>query len=65
MPAPIARNPSPAEAVEREIDRGITAEELARGHGEFLMHWDEDELVARIELLRREGIGPIGGVRSP
>ena len=53
------------EAVEREIDRGTTAEELARGHGEFLMHWDEDELVARIELLRQEGIGPIGGVRSP
>jgi hypothetical protein len=52
-------------AVEREIDQGVTAEELARRHGEFLMHWDEEELVARIELLRQEGLGPIGDVRSP
>ena len=52
-------------AVEREIDQGVTAQELARRHGEFLMHWNEEELVARIDLLRQEGLGPIGDVRAP
>jgi hypothetical protein len=29
------------------------------------MHWDHDELVRRIELLREAGIGPIGDVHAP
>jgi hypothetical protein len=52
-------------AVERDIEAGVTPEELARRHGDFLMHWDEEELVARIEVLRRTGVGPIADVRSP
>jgi hypothetical protein len=52
-------------SVERDIANGATAEELADRHGDFLMHWDHDELVRRIELLRRAGIGPIGDVRPP
>jgi hypothetical protein len=50
------------QAVERDIEAGATAEELADRHGEFLMHWDHDELVRRIELLRRAGIGPVADV---
>jgi hypothetical protein len=50
-------------AVERDIADGATAEELADRHGDFLMHWDHDELVRRIELLRDAGIGPMGDVR--
>ncbi len=50
-------------SVEQDIDRGATAEELADRHGDFLMHWDHDELVRRIELLRDAGIGPVGDVR--
>jgi hypothetical protein len=52
-------------SVERDIASGATAEELADRHGDFLMHWDHDELVRRIELLRRAGIGPIGDVEPP
>jgi hypothetical protein len=52
-------------AVERDITRGATAEDLADRHGDFLMHWDHDELVRRIELLREAGIGPIGDVHAP
>ena len=52
-----------ARAVERDIEAGVTAEELPDRHGDFLMHWDRNELVRRIELLRGAGIGPIGDVR--
>jgi hypothetical protein len=52
-------------AVERDIEAGASAEELADRHGDFLMHWDHDELVRRIELLREAGIGPIGDVHAP
>ncbi len=51
-------------AVERDLDAGVTAEELADRHGEFLMHWDQGELVRRIELLRDAGVGPIGDVTA-
>jgi hypothetical protein len=50
-------------SVERDLDAGVTAEELADRHGDFLMHWDHDELVRRIELLRDAGIGPVARVR--
>jgi hypothetical protein len=51
--------------VERDIDAGVTAEQLADRHGDFLMHWDHDELVRRIEFLREAGIGPVARVRPP
>jgi hypothetical protein len=53
------------ESVERDLDAGVNAEELADRHGDFLMHWDRDELVRRIELLRDADIGAIGRVTAP
>jgi hypothetical protein len=51
-------------AVERDIAAGVTAETLAHRHHRFLMHWDEEGLVQRIDMLRRSGIGPFAGVRA-
>ena len=53
------------EAVERDLSAGVTSEVLARRHGDFLMHWDNDELTRRLELLRREGDGPVSRLAAP
>jgi hypothetical protein len=46
------------DAVERDIAAGMPREDLVRRHHDFLMHWNPELLSVRIELLRREGIGP-------
>jgi hypothetical protein len=46
------------DAVERDLRAGAPVDVLVDRHGEFLMHWDDDLLAARMRLLAREGIGP-------
>ncbi len=45
-------------AVQRDIDAGLTAQQIAERDGPFLMHWNTRELVDRIEMLRRARLGP-------
>ncbi|MGH8984327.1 MAG: hypothetical protein ACRDY6_10705 [Acidimicrobiia bacterium] len=53
------------DAVERDIDAGMPREELARRHHGFLMHWNAELLSWRMELLRREEIGPLADLEPP
>lgn len=46
------------ESVERDIDAGASRDEMVARHGDFLLHWDDDKLARRIDLLREKGIGP-------
>ncbi len=45
-------------SVLRDIAAGTDAASLGARHRRFLMHWNEDALVARIEMLRRAGVQP-------
>lgn len=50
------------DAVQRDIEAGATTDEIVARHGQFLLHWDEDALRSRIEMLRREQLGPFAEV---
>jgi hypothetical protein len=51
-----------AAAVQRDIDAGMNAEQIADRNAPFLMHWNKQELAHHIELLRRAHIGPFARV---
>src|SRR5690606_41398815 len=45
-------------AVERDVAAGASAEELARQHGDFLVHWwSAGDLADAMRMLRDEEIG--------
>jgi hypothetical protein len=46
------------EAFERDLAAGASAEELARRHHEFMLHWDEELMVVSLRQLHEAGIGP-------
>jgi hypothetical protein len=45
-------------AVERDIRAGIPVDGLVQRHGDFLMHWDKEQLAQRMLMLQRADIGP-------
>lgn len=47
-------------AFERDLEAGTPAPELAHGHYEFMLHWDEPLMVASLRQLHAAGIGPFG-----
>ena len=49
-------------SVERDIDAGMTRDEIVVRNRDFLMHWDEKQLARNIDLLREKGIGPFDDV---
>ena len=53
-----------AESVLRDVGAGMPRLELARRHREYLMHWDEKGLAARIGWLREAGVGVWKEVRE-
>ena len=50
-------------AVEADIAAGVPIPELAARHHPFLMHWDEDGLRARMQMLHEAGIRPFDTVQ--
>jgi hypothetical protein len=44
--------------VERDLAAGVPRSELAKHHGDFLLHWDERALNEGMLLLKRAQIGP-------
>ncbi len=45
-------------AFERDLAAGDSPEALAQRHHAFLLHWDEQMMVADMKMLRDAGIGP-------
>jgi hypothetical protein len=54
-----------AAAVLRDIDDGLTSAALADRHAQFLLPWDKQQLVERIDMLRAARIGPWARVAGP
>lgn len=46
------------QAVERDLEAGLPAAELAERHREFLLHWDQGKLEAGMRMLKDAGLGP-------
>lgn len=51
------------DAVERDLGAGVPLEAMVERHGDFLMHWDDELLAARMAMLQRAGIGPFAELR--
>lgn len=45
-------------AFERDLAAGDSPETLAQRHHAFLLHWDEEMMVAEMKMLHAAGIGP-------
>lgn len=52
------------DAVEQDLRDGAPVDVMVARHGEFLMHWDDETLAARMVLLRDAGIGPFAALRD-
>lgn len=53
-------------ALERDVATGMPADSLSRRHGEFLVHWWEEERLAQgVRLLQEMGVGPFGTSHDP
>ena len=47
-------------AFERDLSAGLSWQELGDKHYEFLLHWNRDALVERMQMLHEAKIGPLG-----
>ena len=45
-------------AFERDLAAGVSPRLLAERHHAFLLHWDEELMVAGMKMLHAAGIGP-------
>ncbi len=45
-------------AVEQDLVSGTPVDVMVARHSDFLMHWNDDALAARMRMLHDEGIGP-------
>jgi hypothetical protein len=47
-----------ADAVIRDIKRGVPQSELVKRHQEFLLHWNKEMLITSMQQLKNAGMGP-------
>jgi hypothetical protein len=51
-------------AFEEDLSRGLSWEQLADRHYEFLLRWDRNALLERMKMLHSAKIGPLGSAAS-